>query len=63
MEYEYYTACNCIEHLHFHRVTDYDDIVYMNIESRYELLTLILTEKKRGIYKDTKASYKEYAEE
>ena len=65
MEDENYTDDDLIEHHLFHREKNNDDIVNMDVESRYERLKVILedTEKARGIYRETRASYKEYADE
>ena len=65
MEDEHYTDDDHIEQLLFHRENDYDNIVNMDVEGRYERLKVILedTEKARGISKETRASFKEYADE
>ena len=65
MEDEYYTVYDHIENLLFLRENDYDDIVNMDVETRYERLKIILqdTEKERGISRETRASYKVYADE
>ena len=65
MEDEHYTDDHHIEHLLFHRENDYDNIVNMDVERRYERLKVILedTEKARGISTETKLSFKEYANE
>ena len=64
MEDEHYTDDDHIEHLLFHRENDYDDIVNMDVERRCERLKVILedTEKARGISRETRASFKEYAD-
>ena len=65
MDDEHYTDDDHIEYLLFHLENDYDHVLNMNVEGRYERLKVILedTEKARGIYGETRASYKEYADE
>ena len=64
MEDKHYTNNDHIEYCLFHRENDYDDIVNMDIKGRYEWLKVILedTEKARGIRRETRTSYKKYAD-
>ena len=64
MEDEQYTNDDHIEHLLFHKENDCDDIVNMDVEGRYERQKVILenTDIARGISREIRASYKEYAD-
>ena len=48
MEDEHYTDDDHIEHLLVDRENDYDDIVNMNVEGRYERLKVILEDTEKG---------------
>ena len=65
MEDDHYTDDDHFEYLLFHRENYYDNIVNMDVEGRYERLKVILedTEIARGISRETRASYKNYADE
>ena len=64
MEDEHYIDDDHIENLLFQRDNDYDDIVNMDVEDRYERLKVILedTEIAIGISRETRVSYKKYAD-
>ena len=65
MEDEHYTYDDYIVYLLFHQQNDYDHNANMDVEGRYEQLKVILvdTEIATGISRETRASYKEYADE
>ena len=45
MENDHYTDDDHIDHPLFHRENDYDDVVNMDVEGRYERLKVILEEE------------------